>query len=166
MWPQNNRLWWGSSNLDYQAIRLFGMWSGKAIRAHYSLASSLVFYMGTKVSVRDMGYFGLLDWIEWCWGVLHFYISCPHEMKWFLDFKYSGIRLRDSSFTTFVTFQTSSYAVYKKMWNFMEKNPDVFVPSNDAGVARVRASNGRYAYLIESTTNEYMSNRQPCKYEW
>lgn len=50
------------------------------------------------------------------------------------------------------------------MWSFMTKYPEVFASSNDAGVKRVRQSNGRYAFLIESTNNEYISNRQPCKY--
>lgn len=49
------------------------------------------------------------------------------------------------------------------MWNYMEKNPDLSSPTNDAGVERVRSSNGRYAFLIESTNNEYISNHQPCK---
>lgn len=45
----------------------------------------------------------------------------------------------------------------------MERNPEVFTDSNDAGLAKVIESNGRYAYLVESTFNEYKSNRQPCK---
>ena len=49
------------------------------------------------------------------------------------------------------------------MWGYMQRNPDVFENSNEMGVARVRESNGRYAYLIESTNNDYISNREPCK---
>ena len=60
--------------------------------------------------------------------------------------------------------QKSTYAVYKKMWNFMEKYPEVAAKTNEEGVERVRESNGRYAFLIESTNNEYISNHQPCMY--
>ena len=35
-----------------------------------------------------------------------------------------------------------------------------FVPSIDEGVRRVRE--GKYAFLIESTTNDYINQRQPC----
>ncbi|XP_067949729.1 glutamate receptor 2-like [Watersipora subatra] len=59
-------------------------------------------------------------------------------------------------------FKNSKYPTYAKMWNFMSKYPEMATSSNDAGVQRVRDSNGQYAYLIESTTNEYISNRQPC----
>lgn len=44
----------------------------------------------------------------------------------------------------------------------MSKHPEVFVSSNQEGIDRVRSSNGKYAYLIESTTNEYVNSRQPC----
>ena len=43
------------------------------------------------------------------------------------------------------------------MWNFMSNNPDVFVKSTDEGIARIKK--GGYAYLLESTTNEYMRQR-------
>jgi len=38
--------------------------------------------------------------------------------------------------------------------------PAAFVSSNEEGLARVRE--GKYAFLIESTTNDYMNQRQPC----
>ena len=43
------------------------------------------------------------------------------------------------------------------MWNFMAQNPDVFVKSADEGVAKVK--NGGFAYLLESSTNEYIRER-------
>jgi hypothetical protein len=43
------------------------------------------------------------------------------------------------------------------MWNFMSSNPDVFVRSNEEGINRVKK--GGYAFLIESTTNEYARQR-------
>ena len=35
-----------------------------------------------------------------------------------------------------------------------------FVSTNEEGIARVRQ--GKYAFLIESTTNDYNNQRQPC----
>ena len=47
------------------------------------------------------------------------------------------------------------------MWAFMMTNKNTaFVPSNDEGIARVRQ--GKYAFLIESTTNDYNNQRYPC----
>jgi hypothetical protein len=43
------------------------------------------------------------------------------------------------------------------MWNFMSSNPDVFVKSTEEGIERVKK--GGYAYLVESTTNEYVRQR-------
>jgi hypothetical protein len=39
------------------------------------------------------------------------------------------------------------------MWTFMSNNPDVFVNSTMLGIQRVK--NGGYAFLLESTMNEY-----------
>ena len=38
----------------------------------------------------------------------------------------------------------------------------MFVKSNEDGVEKVRTSNGRYAFLTESTTNDYMNQLEPC----
>jgi len=47
------------------------------------------------------------------------------------------------------------------MWAFMTTNEQVaFVGTNDEGIRRVR--DGKYAFLIESTTNDYNNQRQPC----
>lgn len=40
--------------------------------------------------------------------------------------------------------------------------PSVFVKTTDDGVVRVRKSKGKYAYLLESTMNEYIEQRKPC----
>ena len=49
------------------------------------------------------------------------------------------------------------------MWAFMSSaDPTVFVASNEAGVNKVRTSNGRYAFLMESTSNDYINQRKPC----
>jgi len=60
-------------------------------------------------------------------------------------------------------FQQSTIAVYERMWAFMNSaQPSVFVGSNEDGVEKVRESNGRYAFLTESTTNDYINQRKPC----
>jgi hypothetical protein len=47
------------------------------------------------------------------------------------------------------------------MWAFMTTTePSVFVKSNDEGILRVRQ--GKYAFLIESTKNDYTNQRKPC----
>jgi hypothetical protein len=49
------------------------------------------------------------------------------------------------------------------MWAFMSQSEEsVFVDTNDLGIQRVRESNGKYAFLIESTTNDYTNQREPC----
>ena len=48
------------------------------------------------------------------------------------------------------------------MWDYMESNPSVFVPTTDDGVSKVRGSKGKYAFLLESTMNEYFNQRKPC----
>jgi len=47
------------------------------------------------------------------------------------------------------------------MWAFMTTTePDVFVDTTEEGVERVRQ--GKYAFLIESVTNDYINQRMPC----
>ncbi|TMS07739.1 Glutamate receptor ionotropic, kainate 4 [Larimichthys crocea] len=54
--------------------------------------------------------------------------------------------------------RNSRYQTYQRMWNFMHsKQPSVFVKSTEEGIARVLNSN--YAYLLESTMNEYYRQR-------
>lgn len=57
-----------------------------------------------------------------------------------------------------ISVQNSRYQTYQRMWNFMHsKQPSVFVKSTEEGIARVLNSN--YAYLLESTMNEYYRQR-------
>jgi len=44
----------------------------------------------------------------------------------------------------------------------MSANPDVLVDSTQEGVKRVRNSKGKYAFLLESTMNDYYNQRKPC----
>ncbi|CAK8683546.1 unnamed protein product [Clavelina lepadiformis] len=60
-------------------------------------------------------------------------------------------------------FRQSSLPTYKKMWSYMNsQNPSLFVKSNKEGIERVRNSDGKYAFLMESSLNEYMEYRKPC----
>ncbi|KAK1805400.1 hypothetical protein P4O66_019716 [Electrophorus voltai] len=56
--------------------------------------------------------------------------------------------------STMTFFMNSRYQTYQRMWNYMySKQPSVFVKSTEEGVARVL--NSKYAFLLESTMNEY-----------
>jgi len=58
--------------------------------------------------------------------------------------------------------QKSQISLYSKMWEFMNSRKHVFVKSYEEGIRRVRTSKGKYALLIESPTNEYVNEREPC----
>lgn len=48
--------------------------------------------------------------------------------------------------------------MYKRMWGFMEsQRPSVFPESNERGIERVKM--GNYAFLMESTSIEYVTER-------
>ncbi|XP_062256075.1 glutamate receptor ionotropic, kainate 5 isoform X2 [Platichthys flesus] len=56
--------------------------------------------------------------------------------------------------STMTFFMNSRYQTYQRMWNYMNsKQPSVFVKSTEEGIARVL--NSKYAFLLESTMNEY-----------
>ncbi|XP_069000090.1 glutamate receptor 1b isoform X5 [Embiotoca jacksoni] len=60
-------------------------------------------------------------------------------------------------------FRRSKIAVFEKMWSYMKStDPSVFVKNTNEGVIRVRKSKGKYAYLLESSMNEYIEQRKPC----
>lgn len=59
--------------------------------------------------------------------------------------------------------QKSTFPVYERMWAFMSSaEPSVFVNTTQDGVEQVRIKNGKYAFLTESTTNDYVNHRKPC----
>ncbi|CAF1540460.1 unnamed protein product, partial [Didymodactylos carnosus] len=65
--------------------------------------------------------------------------------------------------STMAFFNKSTLTTFKKMWNFMQQHKDdVFVASNREGIEKVRKSKGKYAFLLESTVNEYVNERRPC----
>ncbi|XP_037087070.1 glutamate receptor 1-like [Pollicipes pollicipes] len=74
------------------------------------------------------------------------------------DVEYGTLR----SGTTTAFFENSKLGIYQRMWDFMSSNEHVFVRSYQEGIERVRNSKGKYALLVESTTNDYVNSRQPC----
>lgn len=68
--------------------------------------------------------------------------------------------LKDGS--TYSFFNKSKFPLYERMFAYMNSVPDVFVNSTELGKKKVRESNGLYAFLLESTTNEYTNLRLPC----
>ncbi|XP_047500047.1 glutamate receptor ionotropic, kainate 2-like [Penaeus chinensis] len=66
--------------------------------------------------------------------------------------------------STMAFFRDSKIPTYQGMWATMMRHedpgPSVFLASNAEGVKRVQESNGLYAYLMESTSIEYVVERQ------
>lgn len=58
--------------------------------------------------------------------------------------------------------QKSKIAVYARMWEFMHTRKNVFTSTYEQGIQRVRESKGKYAFLMESTKNDYINERRPC----
>lgn len=54
-------------------------------------------------------------------------------------------------------FKEAKIQTYARMWKFMSSNPTVFVNTTDEGLMRVKK--GGYAFLLESTMNEYARQR-------
>ncbi|KAG6450854.1 hypothetical protein O3G_MSEX006783 [Manduca sexta] len=62
--------------------------------------------------------------------------------------------------STAAFFRDSNFSTYQRMWSFMESaRPSVFASSNKEGEERVVRGKGSYAYLMESTTIEYVVER-------
>ncbi|XP_046399076.1 glutamate receptor ionotropic, kainate 2-like isoform X1 [Ischnura elegans] len=58
-------------------------------------------------------------------------------------------------------FKESNFSTYQRMWSFMESaRPPVFAKSNSEGVERVSKGKRGYAFLMESTSIEYVVERQ------
>jgi ionotropic kainate glutamate receptor 2 len=56
--------------------------------------------------------------------------------------------------------QDSNFSTYQRMWSFMDSaRPSVFTSSNIEGVDRVVKGKGSYAFLMESTSIEYVIER-------
>lgn len=60
--------------------------------------------------------------------------------------------------STFGFFKESDNPIYKKMYEYMVNHPEHMTSSNDEGLERAKA--GRYAFLMESSSIEYIIERQ------
>jgi len=54
-------------------------------------------------------------------------------------------------------FMDSKITIFKRMWQFMQSRPHVFMSTNKDG--RNRVEKGSYAYLMESASIEYIIER-------
>jgi len=62
------------------------------------------------------------------------------------EIKYGSLR----NGTTAAFFEKSNVEVFQYMWSVMQKSStEIFVSTNDEGVAKVRNSKGKYAFFIE-----------------
>ena len=60
-------------------------------------------------------------------------------------------------------FQTSKMPIYQTMWEFMSGHrSEVMVNSNNEGIQKVIKENGKYAYMMESSSIQYIIERN-CK---
>ncbi|XP_070563523.1 glutamate receptor 1-like [Ptychodera flava] len=69
--------------------------------------------------------------------------------------------IRDGATATFI--ENSNIEIYQQMWRAMiSHTPSVFVESEEEGIRRVRESEGKYAFIGESQSLEYLASRPPC----
>lgn len=62
--------------------------------------------------------------------------------------------------STMKFFQDSNFSTYQRMWASMESaRPSVFTKSNEEGRERVQKGKRLYAFLMESTSLEYLTER-------
>jgi len=59
-------------------------------------------------------------------------------------------------------FKNSEDQTYRTMWTYMTNHPDDQVGSVADGVQKVRDSNGRYAFIMESSSADFWTNKKPC----
>ncbi|XP_071525539.1 LOW QUALITY PROTEIN: glutamate receptor ionotropic, kainate 2-like [Panulirus ornatus] len=63
--------------------------------------------------------------------------------------------------STYSFFRDSNIPTYQRMWSAMSNaRPTVFTKSNDDGVERVSKADGMYAFLMESSSIEYVVERK------
>ncbi|XP_067949730.1 glutamate receptor 4-like [Watersipora subatra] len=78
--------------------------------------------------------------------------------KW-PDIKYGTL----NSGTTRGFFENSNDPLFQEMWKNMASQPEEFLlPDAASGIDKVQNSKGQFAFLFESTTNEFANQRKPC----
>nr|XP_053641812.1 LOW QUALITY PROTEIN: glutamate receptor ionotropic, kainate 2-like [Cherax quadricarinatus] len=62
--------------------------------------------------------------------------------------------------STWDFFANSKMPTYQRMFSFMEsQTPSVYTKSNEEGVKRVQKGDGQYAFMMESSSIEYITER-------
>ena len=61
--------------------------------------------------------------------------------------------------STMAFFKAADNNYFQHTWGFMDKYTNLNVKSNKEGVERVLKDNGDYAFLMESTTAKYVTER-------
>eukprot|EP00105_Crassostrea_gigas_P020120 XP_011438820.1 PREDICTED: glutamate receptor 2 [Crassostrea gigas] len=85
-------------------------------------------------------------------------IASADDLATQTEIKYGTVR----SGSTREFFEMSKVPTFRKMGEFMKFNDHYFVETVAEGIKRVRNSKGKYAFLLESTSNEYANSREPC----
>ena len=61
------------------------------------------------------------------------------------------------------SFRTANDTFYRQLWTRMRNfTPTVFMDTNELGIERVRASKGKYAYILPDSIGDYISRKSPC----
>ncbi|CAL4131829.1 unnamed protein product [Meganyctiphanes norvegica] len=88
---------------------------------------------------------------------LDFPITNVHDLAAQTMIKYGTVK--GGSTSSF--FSTSYFPTYQKMFTFMESQfPSVYVNTNEEGMQRVKEDDGAYAFLMESSSIEYITERR------
>lgn len=97
-----------------------------------------------------------LLWLE----TFHIHIEFPFFYTFLASYIYVASFFSPSHFHITILFQDSNISTYQRMWSFMESaRPSVFTSSNTEGVERVVKGKGSYAFFMESTSIEYVIER-------
>ncbi|CAF0746219.1 unnamed protein product [Adineta steineri] len=159
-----------NDEINEESIHLFGISNA----LFFSFAS----FMRQSINLVPKSFSGRIAAISWWYFSLIFVSSYTANLVAFLtveklvtpiesvedlakqqEIKYGSLL----NGTTSAFFEKSNVTVFQHMWIMMQRSSsEVFVTTNDEGVAKVRSSKGRYAFFIESTKNEYVNERLPC----
>ncbi|XP_023937960.2 glutamate receptor ionotropic, kainate 2-like [Bicyclus anynana] len=60
---------------------------------------------------------------------------------------------------TYSFFKESDNILYQKMYQYMDAHPEMMPPTNDIGLERVKSETENYAFLMESSSIEYLVER-------
>jgi len=85
-------------------------------------------------------------------------INSASELSGKTDIKYGLVK--DGFTENF--FKRSTKQFYKNMYNKMKSELQLLPNTSEDGVRMVKESDGKYAFMIDSSTAEYWVNKKPC----